>query len=184
LAIKRAIELNPRNSLYRNNIAAVLIEQGKLQEAVTQLKAVHGPATAYYNVGYLLQQKGQRQIAVQYFNLALEADPSMVPAQRWIEYLQRTDGQTRLSGHPVSGGVRVVSPPPHSEIASPEEPGPENTPQATAPMPQRLPPIERPVEQVAERPRLPGISNDRSSAPTAPLPPENNDAIEPLPRVE
>ena len=90
-ALGRAVQLDPRNALYRNNLAAVYIEQGRTSEAYNILREVHGDAAAYYNVGYLLQKKGQTDAAIHHFAQALRIDPTMAPAQRWLSYLQ---GQT------------------------------------------------------------------------------------------
>ena len=103
------MELAPKNPLYRNNIATVLVDQGRLREAFAHLKQAHGEAAAYYNMGYLLNKKGQTQAAMQHFALALKADPSMVAAQRWLEYLQRSTTQARLPQHPAAGGLKIIS---------------------------------------------------------------------------
>ena len=57
---------------------------------------MHSEAAAYYNLGYLLNKKGQTQAAMQHFVLALRADPSMIAAQQWIEYLQKKTTQARV----------------------------------------------------------------------------------------
>ena len=75
--LPRAVELAPKNPRYRNNIAAVLVDQGRLREAFTHLQEVHGEAAAYYNMGYLLNKKGQTQAAMQHFVLASG------PIRRW-----------------------------------------------------------------------------------------------------
>ncbi len=100
----RAVALAPKNPRYRNNIATVLVDQGRLHDAFAHLQAAHGEAAAYYNMGYLLNKKGQTQAAMQHFALALKADPSMAAAQRWLEYLQRSTAQDRLVA--ASGGRR------------------------------------------------------------------------------
>lgn len=175
-AIAVAIRLEPKNPLYRNNIATVLVEQGKPREAFTQLQAVHGNAAAHYNVGYLLNKKGETRAALQSFMLASRADPSMTAARRWAEYLQRSTAQARLSQHPASAGVRVTTEPKPAEQAM--------MPPDNAPAPQRLPPTTSRLP-TADGPSLPGITyNDRSSTPDAPMPPmPPASAVRPLPRV-
>ena len=108
-AMTRAVQLDPKNPLYRNNFATVLVDQGKLREAFLQLRDVHSEAAAYYNMGYLLNKKGQTQAAMQHFALALRADPLMVPAQQWIEYLHNEKTQSRLPQHPAANGLRITS---------------------------------------------------------------------------
>ena len=102
--LARAVALAPKNPRYRNNIATVLVDQGRLQDAFAHFQAAYGEAAAYYNVGYLLNKKGQTQAAMQHFALALKADPSMVAAQRWLDYLQRSTGAGAAIA--TSGGQR------------------------------------------------------------------------------
>ena len=170
--MRQAIQLDAKNPLYRNNIATVLVDQGKVQEAFRQLREVNGEAVAHYNLGYLLNKKGQQQAALQHFIQAVNADPDMEAARNWVTYLHRSTAQARLSQHPMSAGVRVTTPPPKWETA----PLPPETP------PQRLPPTSV-VQPETRGPALPGISYDRSNAPMAPLPPLTAEAIRPLPRV-
>lgn len=86
-ALRRAVELRPEFPLYRNNLATVLVEQGRLDEAYQQLATVHGPAVAHYNLGFLLNKRGRPQDALQQFAMAVEKDPTFEPAQQWVESL-------------------------------------------------------------------------------------------------
>jgi tetratricopeptide (TPR) repeat protein len=83
-ALGRAILLQPKNALYRNNIAAVLVENGKMQEAYSHLRAVNSDAVSYYNLGYLLYKKGKTQEALRHFTIAAQLDPSMEQAKQWV----------------------------------------------------------------------------------------------------
>jgi tetratricopeptide (TPR) repeat protein len=167
-AMSRAIQLEPKNPLYRNNIATVLVDRGNPREAFVHLREVHGDAAAHYNTGYLLTKKGQTQAAIQQFTLALRTDPSMVAAQRWVDYLQRSTAEARLPP-PMTAAVKIISPPP----AMP--------PDAAAL--QRLPPTTL-RDSASNGSTLPGISFDPSATPTAPMPPGPADtALRPLPRV-
>jgi tetratricopeptide (TPR) repeat protein len=124
--IVQAVRLDSRNTLYRNNLAAVLVEQNRLSEAFTALREVHGDAAAYYNLGYLLQKKGDLAAAEHHFVYALRVDPKMDSAQRWLNYLRGKGPGTQLAQQPQSreplrvtrlpqapdSSVRLVSPPP------------------------------------------------------------------------
>jgi tetratricopeptide (TPR) repeat protein len=156
-AMTVAVQLAPKNPLYRNNIATVLVDQCRFREAYANLRDVHSEAVAYYNLGYLLNKKGQTQAAMQNFALALRADPSMVVAQRWIDYLQKTAAQARLAHHPVAEGVRFTAerrqPNATSESpsAGPSQNDGERTPPPKraerAPSPRNLEPPPANVEQ-------------------------------------
>lgn len=174
-AMSAAVRLSPKTPLYRNNFATVLVDQGKLREAFAQLREVHGEAAAYYNMGYLLNKKGQTLAATQHFALALRSDPSMTSARRWIDYLQKNTTQARLPQHPAAGGLRITN-----EKALPKP--------ADEAAPVHLPPTTS-READVEGPALPGITYTRderpaATAPTAPLPPPIADSdIQPLPEV-
>ena len=171
-AMTRAVALAPKNPRYRNNIATVLVDQGRLHDAFAHFQAAHGEAAAYYNMGYLLNKKGQTQAAMQHFALALKADPSMAAAQRWLEYLQRSTARDGWSQHPAASGVKIISERVREEASSPDEP-----------TPRRLPPTPS-ADPSSDGPSLRGVSQGRSAVPTAPMPPESgNSALQPLPRT-
>jgi tetratricopeptide (TPR) repeat protein len=86
-ALQRAVELQPDRVLYRNNIATVLVVQGRIDEALQHLTDAHGAAVAHYNIGFLLNKRGQQAQALQQFALALQADPNMTDARQWIDSL-------------------------------------------------------------------------------------------------
>ncbi len=164
-ALGQAVQLEPRNVLYRNNLATVLVDQNRLPEALAALRDVHGEAKACYNMGYLLNKKGKTEAAEHYFAQALRADPTMAPAQRWLNYLhdksreqagsvRANDGPIQVSGMPNTSRfpAKVITPststPSTSAGFSSVEKGAATGPQTnTPPMPpvinstQRLPPI-------------------------------------------
>ena len=88
-SLSDAVRLQPDRELYRNNLATVLVEQNRADEALKQLQAVQADAVAHYNVGYLLQQHGQDQLAANYFNRAAQMDPSFAAAQNWSTRIAR-----------------------------------------------------------------------------------------------
>lgn len=165
-ALTRAVQLDPKNRLYRNNLAAVLVDRGRPHDAFAYLRETHGEATAYYNVGYLLNKRGQTQAAIQQFNLALRADPSLESARRWVDYLQggAAQAQPRKVSEPARISSRPVMPP-SDVLLSPE-----------ASTPRRLPPVTT-REPQAEVAPLPGISYDRPAATAAPMPPPSMNAL-------
>lgn len=104
-ALGRAVALQPQNPLYRNNLATVLVEMNRIPEAYAHLKAAHGEAGAYYNLGFLLQKKGNTQEAVGYFAAALRADPTMLPAQQWLAKLQNAQSMPQYAEQGRAGAV-------------------------------------------------------------------------------
>lgn len=256
-SVNFATQLEPKNPLYRNNLATLLVDQGKWSEALAQFRAVHADPAAFYNMGYLLNKKGEAQASMQYFALALRADPTMESARLWVEHLQRTTSQARLPqsatppnaqvpqepnrteipresyappqttpatlpqptvqrtdnryisyGAPGQQAAPLTSPAPATRIQNPRnsyaplssDPASSQRPNTNAAQPapvwntmtppeepatRRLPPTTKRAASATDGPALPGISYERPTAPSAPLPPPwTNSAIRPLPRVE
>jgi len=87
-SIEQAIQLDPKRKLYRNNLARVLVEVGRADDALTQLSAVHSQAVAHYNLGYLLNERGQPQRAAAEFREALSHDPTLTAASDWLTAIE------------------------------------------------------------------------------------------------
>lgn len=119
-SLQQAAHLMPQRTLYRNNLATVFADMGQYDAALVQLKAVHNEAVACYNLGYLLQKKGEPQLAAQYFAWALERDPSLQPARIWLERMAASTApgpQSPMANVP-SSSWRTAVPPAGSATAS------------------------------------------------------------------
>jgi Flp pilus assembly protein TadD len=86
-AMRKAIQLQPQKPLYHNNLASVLVENGDMEGAYAQLRAVHDEPEAYYDLGYLMFLKGNRQAAAALFTKALQEKPSLTEAKLFLEKL-------------------------------------------------------------------------------------------------
>ena len=160
-ALQEAVRLEPGSVKYRNNLATVLVEMGRPEEALVHLKAVHSEAVANYNLGYLLEKKGQPQPAMRHFAVAMSMDPSMVPARQAVERLANAPipaqtpvmppgAEMRLTSRPPVAAYRAepmaVSPPPANASApSPNMPD-DAYPRARGTEVRQLPPPPRPVD--------------------------------------
>lgn len=113
-AFERAVQLQPKRPLYRNNLAVVLIQNDSLEPALAQLLAVYTEPEACYKLGYLLQKKGDQQRALEYFGQALQLNPGMLEARQWYEHLQRQLA-SRPATMPVVEGQRHWLPPPPAQ---------------------------------------------------------------------
>ena len=91
--LEKAIKIQPEKKLYRNNIAKVLVEMNHLDAAVSHLSAVHSPAIAHYNMGFLLQQRGRTSEAREYLMSSMKLDPQFGPAHTLIAQLGGAAGQ-------------------------------------------------------------------------------------------
>lgn len=103
--LEHAVQLQPNKKLYRNNIAKVLMELNRLDEALTHLAVVHPPAIAHYNLGVLLAQRGRTAEASHYLSIATDIDPQMQPAQALLAQLGQAPAhlaQRAATGEAVS----------------------------------------------------------------------------------
>lgn len=88
--MEKAVHLDPKNPVYRNNMAVILVEAGNNEAAFRHLAAVHDEATAYYNLGYLLQKRGDSKAALAHFTMALRRNPQCHEARAWATHLEKT----------------------------------------------------------------------------------------------
>ncbi len=95
-ALRQATSLDPKNAKYRNNLATVLVETNRYDEALQELQAVHNEAIAHYNLAYLLERKGQPQAAAQHFTRALHSNPALDPARQGLDRVRQHLMQARL----------------------------------------------------------------------------------------
>ncbi len=89
-SLATAVELEPHKKLYRDNLAAVLVDQGKPQEALVQLSAAHGEGVGNYNLAYLLVQKRDNRAALYHFQRAAQVEPTLAAAHQWVAQLSQT----------------------------------------------------------------------------------------------
>lgn len=194
MALEKATTLQPTKKLYRNNLATLLVKMNRPDEAYQQLTAVHPPAVAHYNIGYLLTQQNQRQLAYQYFCDALADDPNLAEAREWRDLLAPA-----LAARPSAAPRReevvaippaMVTPAPVSASTAPERalpgaPKPVSAvqaPQSTNLVTQSQPPVEPPQQPL---PAAPENVDEMPEAPVAPsvavAPPKPADAAPQLP---
>ena len=101
--ISQAVQLQPTNQRYRNNIAIVLIDAGRPDEAFGHLDAVHGEATAHYNLGYLLARRNMNDQAVGHLRQALTMNPQLTPARQLLDSLATSVGNFQQAEPQPSG---------------------------------------------------------------------------------
>lgn len=173
-AFERAVQLDPRNPRYRNNIATVLVAIGRIDEARRHLVVVHGEAAADYNLGYMMQKRGDRRLAIEFFSAALEKDPSLEQARQWLQYLARNPEPSPDAAPHTAHRSQTVSP--SMPTSGPRSVSADSVP--PAPMPAagsrlsgqgpgaNLGPPSIPI------PASRSDSRDPQAGPTAPLPPD------------
>lgn len=112
-ALREAVALQPTSAKYRNNLAAVLVEMGRSPEALEHLAAVNPPAVAQYNLGYLLVQQGQKDLAAKHLQQAIDLDPNLGQARDMLAQVSPAANsplsEQRIAARPVS--TPTVTPP-------------------------------------------------------------------------
>jgi tetratricopeptide (TPR) repeat protein len=118
--LEQAIQLQPTKSLYRNNAATVLVEMRQDQKALAHLSAVHGSASANFNLGQLLVQRGRSNEAAPYFIAAIEQQPDLQAAHEALAKLQGASNSAPVvtASKPVANNGEKPSPTPIDEAAS------------------------------------------------------------------
>jgi Tfp pilus assembly protein PilF len=104
-AVAKAVELQPDRVLYRNNLAKLLVEQNRPDEALAQLRAVHAEAISHYNLAIMLDEHKQDSLAEAHFRQALELDPSFAQARDWTFRMAARTGNPAPApaySHPIS----------------------------------------------------------------------------------
>ena len=165
-ALERAIQLAPDRRLYRNNIATVLVEMGNVDAAFGHLKAVHDEAVAYYNLGYLMLQKGESGAASRLFSEALAKNPSLVEARIWLRKLESNG----------AGPQNARRQAPRFRSAARQPPQPAGTPELSMRPSRHETTVQGPESQtLLPQPRTispaPSVGSGRDPAHAAPLPP-------------
>ncbi|MBN2292897.1 MAG: tetratricopeptide repeat protein, partial [Pirellulales bacterium] len=86
-ALEEAVKLEPRELKYRNNIAMVLVEMGRYDDAFEHFKTQYDSSVAHYNLAYLIQKRGDKSTALKHFAAAIESNPNFSEARTWYEHL-------------------------------------------------------------------------------------------------
>jgi len=106
--LSQAVQIDPANQRYRNNIAIVLIDAGRPDEAFGHLADVHGEAAAHYNLGYLLARRNMNDLAAGHLQQALAMNPQLAPARQLLDSLAASAGyvqqQTTSQPSPIAVG--------------------------------------------------------------------------------
>ncbi len=166
-SLNNAIALQPTNPKYRNNLATVMVEMGRPDEALRQLTAVNPAAVAHYNLAYLLQQKGQQEQAISHLREAVAKDETLGPAHEMLAALTGTAANT------AQPEARIAAQPVSTPIYQPAQPAPQ-TPGNTYSISDDIGPIQQ--NSPSEGGSVYGSQADALPAPVI--------GIEPLPPIE
>lgn len=93
-AMQRTLALKPDNVRYRNNMAAVLVQADRSEDAVRELQQVHSPAVANHNVACLLLRLRKHSLAARHLQRAVSLDPSLQRARTLLARLDEASANT------------------------------------------------------------------------------------------
>ena len=144
--LTKAVEMEPKKPNYRNNLATVLVEAGRAEEALKQLVAVHPPAAAHYNVAYLLNHRGQTQLAKHHLQQAVQLDPSMTAAGEMLAQLGGESMPVAEAAQQPQMAAVQPSPPVQPTIRPPMQPALSATPAGSLEPSITAPDISQPAE--------------------------------------
>ena len=111
-----AVNLQPKERGHRIAMANVLLEEGRDQEALTEISQVETPAMANYQMAYLYFGRQKLPEAQKHLQAALEIDPNMQPARDLLNQMggvqtaQQAYGLYQNAGNMVQA-VRGLAPP-------------------------------------------------------------------------
>lgn len=104
-----AVTLKPDSQRYRNNIAKLLLELNRPNDAFAHLVEGAGPAIGHFNMGQMLSERGQQQEAIKFLEFAVEMDPTLQPAIVLLTQL-RASPIDRQQAAPTKQVVEANSP--------------------------------------------------------------------------
>lgn len=105
-AVKQAIEMDASNPRYRNNLAGMLVNSGRSDEAVKQLEDLFPPAVANYNVAFLHFQNKNLAAAQQHLQHALAIDPDLALARDLLNRISNNSAaQSAMAAYKTAEGL-------------------------------------------------------------------------------
>ncbi len=130
--LDQASHLQPQKKLYRNNFAKVLIEMNRVDEALAQMATVHPPAVAHYNMGVLMNERGQPADAIHFLTAATHIDPQLQPAATLLAQLNDNSNQLPPSTSLATNDNILPTPMPSTTYAAGQPYPTTNSPTPTA----------------------------------------------------
>ncbi|MBL9084679.1 MAG: tetratricopeptide repeat protein [Planctomycetales bacterium] len=181
-ALRQALAIDPQHRAALNNMALVVGEQGRIDEAYDLFRRGNSEAEAEQNTGFLCAACGELDRAQHHFSRALDINADMKPAAEAL--IQVTQAMQRRQDYLAANGLTPQQQPDGSVVLAGGQPGQAGGVQQTAgqaPIEQR-----RMIEVYTGGPRLhtpPEAVAPTNAAPAAPMnvaPPAQNFAPQPV----
>lgn len=91
--IQMACELAPYEKLYEFHLAVVEVQAGDYDQALIHFTHSTGKAEAYFNVGHMLSEQGNKSEAEKYFAQALKLKPDLKKAETELAAIRMENGE-------------------------------------------------------------------------------------------
>jgi tetratricopeptide (TPR) repeat protein len=83
-ALTRAVQLDPENRQYVDNLGYTLAHLGRYEESLAVFTKVQPPAKAHFRLALMLNHMNQTELCKYHLQLALQADPQMEEAENLL----------------------------------------------------------------------------------------------------
>lgn len=130
-AMRQSLAIDPQHRASLNNLAMVVGEQGRIDEAYDLFRRGNSEAEAEQNVGFLCAACGELDRAQHHFSRALSANPEMRPAAEAL--LQVTQAMQRRQDYLAAHGQAPAAAPNQSVIPAAAETPQQDMPRASDP---------------------------------------------------
>ncbi len=120
--LRRALELEPNEATYGNNLALVLGEQGRDKESLDLFRRFGTEEQAYTNMAFVYAQRGDYAKALETYDRVLTADPKDRTAAIAMLQLSRLQDQRQRAGPQIAGQSSQPLEVPNPAAAEPATP--------------------------------------------------------------
>jgi Tfp pilus assembly protein PilF len=83
--LERAVELEPQNQVYSNNLGWSLARAGRFDQSFEHFAKTLGPARAHYNLALMARHLGDEALCRQHLAAALRLEPQLAEARKMLE---------------------------------------------------------------------------------------------------
>jgi Flp pilus assembly protein TadD len=101
--LRRAMELEPNQATYGNNLALVLGEQGRDKESLDLFRRFGTEERAYANMAFVYAQRGDYAKALETYNRVLTGDPKDRTAAMAMLQVSKLQDQRQRAGPQIAG---------------------------------------------------------------------------------
>ncbi|MCH2201538.1 MAG: tetratricopeptide repeat protein [Fuerstiella sp.] len=106
-AFSKAVDLAPEDQTVRYELGLALASADRMEQALPQLKFAVGDSAAYYNIGFILHERGRSAEALPWLERTMDSHPDKRTRQKASELLAELDAA--LAVGPSSVGAEIAA---------------------------------------------------------------------------